>query len=76
LLHTPRDYHGNPRAVPKTHFDWLFVRLHLKSGSNFIGNDWQVGTITASKKGYPFAKIVPSPRQETNQKTVFTQDFY
>jgi hypothetical protein len=49
LFHTPRDYHGNPRALLKTHFDWLLVRMYLKSGSNFIGNDWHVGTITASK---------------------------
>jgi hypothetical protein len=47
-FYAPRDYHGNPHALLKDAF-WLLVRLHLKSGSNFIGNDWHVGTITASK---------------------------
>jgi hypothetical protein len=33
--------------------------LYLKSGSNFIGNDWQVGTITASRVSFR-KKIVPN----------------
>jgi hypothetical protein len=39
--------------------------------SNFIGNDWQVGTITASK-----GILRKNSCQQSNQKTVFTQDFY
>jgi hypothetical protein len=64
-LNTPRDYHGNPRAHYLDAF-WLVTdRLHLISGSDFIGNDWQVGTIIAT-----FAKIVPN---KLTKKTVFTQ---
>jgi hypothetical protein len=69
-FHTPRDYHGHPRALPRR------ILIGYLSGCIQNLDPTSLGMIGMSEQSPPQrVSFRENSSQQTIQKTVFTQDF-